>query len=305
MRQPLVPACQLKHSFSGGDMASDLDTVRVLRALFNDMPRAPAGLSHEDTMAWIAQSMKDFDGGETAYTIEHITRNSMLDIVLRLREEGYLKDEKAFEETLQLISTPEGRSTFMDRCIQAQKSADATARLINRAKRSWSDPQPLFGSHAEQIARLVNAEPTGPGAMYAEFTARDDVRTIGVFDRLQPTVYEFDWGFVSETAEGWHFYVAGVWRQGTVGYFERFMQAWQQENRAIMDGAPRTPAAPEGVVVDVGIVHFASVSVQAEAPVAASVRRWLGEVFVASMLPYMAARALDDNYDFPVSAQLS
>ena len=34
-------------------MASDLDTVRVLRALFNDMPRAPQGLSHEETMAWV------------------------------------------------------------------------------------------------------------------------------------------------------------------------------------------------------------------------------------------------------------
>ena len=66
-------------------MASDLDTVRVMRALFNDIPRAPQGLSHEDTMAWISKSMQDFPGGDLAYTIEHVTRNSMLDIVLRLR----------------------------------------------------------------------------------------------------------------------------------------------------------------------------------------------------------------------------
>ena len=93
-------------------MASDLDTVRVLRALFNDMPRAPQGLSHEATMEWIQRSMTDFPGGELAYTIEHITRNSMLDIVLRLREDGYLKDDKAFDETVKQLETPEGRKTF-------------------------------------------------------------------------------------------------------------------------------------------------------------------------------------------------
>ena len=53
-------------------MASDLDTVRVLRALFNDMPRAPQGLSHEATMDWIRRSMTDFPGGDLAYTLEHI-----------------------------------------------------------------------------------------------------------------------------------------------------------------------------------------------------------------------------------------
>ena len=79
-------------------MASDLDTVRVLRALFNDMPRAPQGLSPEETLAWVQRSMDDFDGGDMAYMLEHITRSSMLDIVLRLREDGYLKDDIAFEE---------------------------------------------------------------------------------------------------------------------------------------------------------------------------------------------------------------
>ena len=69
-------------------MASDLDTVRVLRALFNDLPRAPQGLSHEATMDWIRRTMTDYPGGDLAYTLEHITRNSLLDIVLRLREDG-------------------------------------------------------------------------------------------------------------------------------------------------------------------------------------------------------------------------
>ena len=62
-------------------MASDLDTVRVLRALFNDLPRAPQGLSHEATMDWIRRTMTDYPGGDLAYTLEHITRNSLLDIV--------------------------------------------------------------------------------------------------------------------------------------------------------------------------------------------------------------------------------
>ena len=94
-------------------MASDLDTVRVLRALFNDMPKAPQGLSHEETMAWVQRSMADFEGGDMAYMIEHITRSSMLDIVLRLREDGYLKDDTAFTETSRSrpVALGLGRST--------------------------------------------------------------------------------------------------------------------------------------------------------------------------------------------------
>lgn len=103
-------------------MASDLDTVKALRALFNDMPRAPQGLSHQETMAWIQRSMTDFEGGEMAYTLEHITRNAMLDIVLRFREDGHLKDDRAFDATLEQLATPEGRKTFMDQCIQAQRA---------------------------------------------------------------------------------------------------------------------------------------------------------------------------------------
>ena len=78
-------------------MASDLDTVRVLRALFNDMPRAPQGLSHEATMDWIRRSMTDYPGGDLAYTLEHITRNSMLDIVLRLRPSYFPFTEPSVE----------------------------------------------------------------------------------------------------------------------------------------------------------------------------------------------------------------
>ena len=44
-------------------MASDLDTVRVLRALFNDMPQAPQGLTQLETVAWIQQAMSEFEGG--------------------------------------------------------------------------------------------------------------------------------------------------------------------------------------------------------------------------------------------------
>ena len=31
----------------------------------------------------------------------------------------------------------------------------------------------------------------------------------------------------------------------------------------------------------------------------AAVRRWMGETFLARVLPYMAGRAVDDDYDFP------
>ena len=286
-------------------MASDLDTVRVLRALFNDMPRAPQGLSHLETMAWIQQSMTDFEGGEMAYTIEHITRNSMLDIVLRFREDGHLTDDAAFEATLQQLATPEGRKTFMDQCIQAQKSVDATERLIQRAKRPMSDPEPLFGFDTAEVQRFVAATPTGPGPMWAEFCAREDVRQIGVFEHEPERVYEFAWGFVTEDRGSWNIYIAEVWRKGTVGYFHRFMNAWQMEITALPDGTVSAPPLlPPSLTLDDGIGHFCSLTLHGGSGLAdPAVRRWAGEVFIARMLPYMAGRAVDDNYDFPLSVQ--
>ena len=279
-------------------MASDLDTVRVLRALFNDIPRAPQGLSHEATMEWIQRSMTDFPGGEVAYMIEHVTRNSMVDIVLRLREDGYLKDDQQFDLTLQQIATPEGRKTFMDWCINAQKSVDATARLLNRAKRAWSEPDPLFVADAAAVQRFIDGRPTGPGVLFAEFAMRDDVREIGLFESEPGAIYEFDWGFITEEPGEWNVYVTEVWRRGTVGHFDRMLGAWRLETtHALPKGQLRAPHVPAGLAEEVGIARFSALTLLAGDDPA--VRRWIGEVFITHMLPVMAARALDENYDFP------
>lgn len=282
-------------------MASELDTVKALRALFNDMPRAPQGLSHPETMAWIQRSMTDFEGGDVAYALEHITRSSMLDIVLRFREDGHLQDDRAFEATLEQLSTPEGRKTFMDQCIQAQKSVDLADRLIKRAKRPMSDPGPLFGFDAEHIRRFVEDMPTGPGALWTEFSARDDVRHLGVCDHSPKAVYEFDWGFVTEDSGSWHVYVADVWRKGTVGYFHRFMSAWQLELSTQPDGdMVSPPPLPAGLTLDDGIGRFCALTLDGGSHLRdPAVRRWMGETFLARILPYMAGRAVDDDYDFP------
>lgn len=310
-------------------MASDLDTVRVLRALFNDMPRAPQGLSPEQTMAWVQQSMTDYAGGDMAYMLEHVTRSSMLDIVLRLREDGYLKNDAAFTETVDLLSTPAGRKTFMDRCIQAQKSADATSRLIHRAKRSWTDPLPLFSSDPGTLERFVRGELSGPGPLYAEYQAREDVREVGVLAQAPDGIHEFSWGFVVEDQGAWVFYLADVWRRGTVGCFDRFLSAWQQ--MTLVDHATAAPAAParegqdhnahdgssaqalaglppvpNGLVMEDGIATFSSLSLQAAGPMnRPELRRWIGEVFIDRMLPTMAARVVDADYDFPLLAGVS
>jgi hypothetical protein len=285
-------------------MASDLDTVRVLRALFSDMPRAPQGLSHEETMAWVAQSMADFQGGDMAYMIEHITRSSMLDIVLRLREDGYLKDDAAFGETVDLVSTPEGRKTFMDRCIQAQKSADATSRLIHRAKRSWTDPLPLFSSDPAAVRRFVRGELSGPGPLYAEYRAREDVSQIGVLALAPDGIHEFSWGFVVEDQGAWTFYIADVWRNGTVGSFDRFLSAWQQATASPANHSQQAeslPPVPAGLLMDDGIATFSSLSLQGAGPMSdPELRHWIGEVFIDRMQPTMAARVMDPQYDFPL-----
>ncbi len=287
-------------------MASDLDTVRVLRALFNDMPRAPQGLSPEETLAWVQRSMDDFDGGDMAYMLEHITRSSMLDIVLRLREDGYLKDDLAFEEIIERLATPEGRKVFMDRCINAQKSADATSRLIHRAKRAWSDPPPLFSSDPTLLQRFVRGELTGPGPLYAEYKAREDVTEIGVLAEAPDGIHEFSWGFVVEDQGAFHFYISDVWRKGTVGCFERFYSAWQQATAGhpVDDQGRPLPPVPTGLLMEDGIGSFSSLTLQgcmdATDP---AIRQWIGEVFIDRMLPLMAARVVDEHYDFPVGLQ--
>ena len=50
-----------------------------------------------------------------------------------------------------------------------------------------------------------------------------------------------------------------------------------------------------------GIGQFASLSLLTEGDLraAAAERKWIGEVFIAHMLPAMAGRVLDPDYDFP------
>lgn len=287
-------------------MASDLDTVRVLRALFNDMPRAPQGLSGVELMAWIKASMTDHEGGEMAYMIEHITRNSMLDIVLHMRESGHLQDDAAFDQTVALISTEEGRRTFRDNCINAQKTVDATERLLKRARKASPQQQALFEVNPLEIERFVAGQAGGPGPLFAEYAALEEVQEIGVFAQAPDQVHEFAWGFVVERPGTWSVYVAEVWRQGTVGYFHRFLSAWKMELAAPLDAAGSLPPVPPGLLVDDGINTFSSLSFELEASASpAPVRRWLGEVFIGRMLPRMAARALDDSFDFPVSGSIN
>jgi hypothetical protein len=278
-------------------MASDLDTVRVLRVLFHDMPHAPRGLTPEENLAWTRRSMAEFEGGDMAYTLEHVTRNAMLDLILRLREDGYLQEDAAFEKMLEQVATDAGRQTFRDWCIKAQKSADATARLLNRARPSWTEPGPLFVADAQQIARFVAGQPSGPGPLFDEFSARDDVHEIGVFDEPPQAVHEFPWGFVTETPDGWAIYLPGVWRAGSVGSFERFLSAWQLETQTRSDMPAAASSVPPGLSAEPGIARFCCLILQANDP--AALRLWVGEVFLAHMLPAMAARVLDPNYDFP------
>jgi hypothetical protein len=114
-------------------------------------------------------------------------------------------------------------------------------------------------------------------------------------------IFEFSWGFVTEDAGVWHVYVAEAWRRGTVGYFERFLAAWRIESETPSDSEAGAQPVPVHVSIDVGIAAFSSLTLQADpAQVDGSTRQWIGEVFMARMLPYMAGRALDEDYDFPL-----
>ena len=168
-----------------------------------------------------------------------------------------------------------------------------------------ADPDPLFGFDADDIQRFVAGKASGPGPMHAEFSARRDVQQLPLFDRPPQAVYEFAWGFLTEDIGSWNVYIADVWRKGTVGYFHRFMNAWKLELSTQPDGKVISPPPlPPGLTLDDGIGHFSALSIDGgphlQDPV---VRRWMGETFLARILPYMAGRAVDDDYDFPAHLQ--
>jgi hypothetical protein len=141
--------------------------------------------------------------------------------------------------------------------------------------------------------------------MFGEFSAREDVQQIELFsDGVPSKLYEFDWGFISEVPGTiWHVYVADVWRTGTVGSFDRFIGAWRLETAATPGSKIRPPHVPAGLSLELGITSFASFSLHGGSgdPASTAERKWVGEVFIAHMLPAMAGRVLDPNYDFPSS----
>jgi hypothetical protein len=74
--------------------------------------------------------------------------------------------------------------------------------------------------------------------------------------------------------------------------------AWRLETtHALPEGQLRAPHVPPGLTEDLGITRFTALTLHTNDDPA--VRRWVGEVFITHMLPVMAARALDENYDFP------
>ena len=184
--------------------------------------------------------------------------------------------------------------------LMAQDSRPAPA-ILTEESYAYLGSEPLDASRytSEEFAKLER-EKMWPYVW--QFAAREEVREIGVFDQAPVQVHEFAWGFVVEQQSAWNVYVAEVWRQGTVGYFDRFLSAWKLEATSPLDDAGAAPDVPAGLLVDDGISSFSSLSFELEPGSSLpQVRRWLGETFIGRMLPRMAARVLDDSHDFPAS----
>jgi hypothetical protein len=150
----------------------------------------------------------------------------------------------------------------------------------------------------------VAGDASEPGPLFTEYAGRDDVRGVGVFEQEPERVHEFDWGFVTKEPGAWSFYVAEAWRRGTVGYFERFLSAWLLETGASPATGAVPPPVPFGLEAGHGIETFSALRLLTESDMADPVlRHWLGDVFISLMLPAMAGRALDPDYDFPLAVQ--
>jgi len=96
-------------------------------------------------------------------------------------------------------------------------------------------------------------------------------------------MHGFDWGFIVEEPAAWHVCVAEAWRKGTVGYVERFLQAWHMAAGAVPG------IGSFGCLTLVSSVH----------PLPEGMRCWVGEVFLGQTLAHIAGRALEDDCDFP------
>ena len=128
--------------------------LALVRDMVGDHPACPVLVASNDPAAW------------------GLAKAAALGIPTAALDHRAFPGREAFEATLRDLATPEGRKTFMDQCIQAQKSVDAADRLIKRAKRPMSDPDPLFGFDADHIQRFIARQPTGPGPLYAECSVR-------------------------------------------------------------------------------------------------------------------------------------
>lgn len=118
-------------------------------------------------------------------------------------------------------------------------------------------------------------------------------------------IYEFDWGFVAESESQssyfWEIYVRKAWETGTSLWFDRFLTAYQNLARKIVDGQYEQTKNTAGkilIVHDDGISNWSALSFAVMTGDIEKAREFFADRFLGDILPDLIIKALDRNHKF-------
>ncbi len=165
---------------------------------------------------------------------------------------------------------------------------------------------PHFTTSGVDLRKFIQGVPTGPGALVNEFNARRDEQDHGVYI-TRKEIYEFPWGFLTEFHGIWDFYVADVWRSGTVAYFDRFLSGWKSDCEKQVREFTKQHTERFYISFDDGVSSFSCMSIGClSGPFEQTLtRHWIGTQFIRDIFPVMVAQALDPNFVYSEDWYLS
>lgn len=121
----------------------------------------------------------------------------------------------------------------------------------------------------------------------------------------QARIYEFDWGFIAEAqyanAYAWELYVKEVWRTGTKQWFDRFLTAYMNLARKIVDEKyQQTKNTDKKILIvhDDGISNWSALSFATMVGATEVAREYFADKMLGEILPDLIGKALDSRHKF-------
>lgn len=279
--------------------STDEELNRLSEALFHDKPKTDyLDLPPDEAMKMALKEMESFPGGHTAYTVDHVTKTAILNMIMNSRRAGQLSDED-FDDLVDEVRTAQGRKNLLDRVERAY----AMERKIAGQKASTkTSPAPHFRSTNTELDGFKFGVPKKNGSMVGQFIAMDSVEDYVKDQVTRSPAFEFSWGFIKSSNNNtiWDFYVKDVWESGTENFFDRFLTAWKNDGEPELEKARMKSDNNFFISMDDGISNFSCISLAClgDEHSVSRARKWISDEFIARIFPVMVAKVLDLNYKF-------